>query len=102
MQPIQEQDHALEVKLIAQYEENMTKLTEFYRQRAKNIGQLKETGTLIFFIMPFKSARDEIVLYPLKMLMEIIFLILKTLHMNLLIISKIFSTPLLLRMADRS
>jgi phage/plasmid-associated DNA primase len=35
MQPIQEQDHALEVKLIAQYEENMTKLTEFYRQRAK-------------------------------------------------------------------
>ena len=35
MQPIQEQDHSLEVKLIAQYEENMTKLTEFYRQRAK-------------------------------------------------------------------
>jgi hypothetical protein len=35
MQPIQEQDHSLEVKLIAQYEENMTKLTEFYKQRAK-------------------------------------------------------------------
>jgi hypothetical protein len=34
-QPFQEQDHSLEVKLIAQYEENMTKLTEFYKQRAK-------------------------------------------------------------------
>lgn len=34
-QPIQDQDHSLEAKLIAQYEENMTKLTEFYRQRAK-------------------------------------------------------------------
>lgn len=30
-QPIQDQDHCLEAKLIAQYEENMTKLTEFYR-----------------------------------------------------------------------
>jgi hypothetical protein len=35
MQPIPDQDHSLEVKLISQYEENMTKLTEFYRQRAK-------------------------------------------------------------------
>jgi hypothetical protein len=35
MQPILDQDHSLEVKLISQYEENMTKLTEFYRQRAK-------------------------------------------------------------------
>lgn len=35
MLPIQVQDHNLEASLIAQYEENMTKLTEFYRQRAK-------------------------------------------------------------------
>jgi hypothetical protein len=35
MQPVQLQDHNLEVSLIAQYEQNMTKLTEYYRQRAK-------------------------------------------------------------------
>jgi hypothetical protein len=35
MRPLQLQDHNLEVSLIAQYEENMTKLTEYYRQRAK-------------------------------------------------------------------
>jgi hypothetical protein len=35
LQPIQVRNHSLEAKLIAQYEENMTKLTEFYRQRAK-------------------------------------------------------------------
>jgi hypothetical protein len=34
-QPVQDQDHSLEAKLISQYEDNMTKLTEFYRQRAK-------------------------------------------------------------------
>jgi hypothetical protein len=34
-QPIQDQDHSLEVKLISQYEDTMTKLTEFYRQRSK-------------------------------------------------------------------
>jgi hypothetical protein len=31
MQPVHMQDHSLEVSLISQYEENMTKLTEFYR-----------------------------------------------------------------------
>jgi hypothetical protein len=47
MQPFQEQDHSIEAKLIAQYEENMIKLTEFYRQRAKkHWGLPKETGTL--------------------------------------------------------
>jgi hypothetical protein len=35
MKPIQVQDHAQEAELISQYENNMTKLTEFYRQRAK-------------------------------------------------------------------
>jgi peptidoglycan hydrolase CwlO-like protein len=35
MQPIHLQDHSLEVNLISQYEQNLTKLTEFYRQRAK-------------------------------------------------------------------
>ena len=35
MQPVQVRNHSLEANLIAQYEENMTKLTEFYRQRAK-------------------------------------------------------------------
>ena len=35
MKPILEQDHKLEASLISRYEENMTKLTEFYRQRAK-------------------------------------------------------------------
>lgn len=35
MQPVQLQDHSLEVNLISQYEQNLTKLTEFYRQRAK-------------------------------------------------------------------
>jgi hypothetical protein len=35
MQPVPLQDHSLEVNLISQYEQNLTKLTEFYRQRAK-------------------------------------------------------------------
>jgi hypothetical protein len=35
MKPVQLQDYNLEVSLIAQYEENLTKLTEYYRQRAK-------------------------------------------------------------------
>jgi hypothetical protein len=35
MQPIQVQNKSLEANLVAQYEESMTKLTEFYRQRAK-------------------------------------------------------------------
>jgi hypothetical protein len=35
MQPLQDQDHSLEVNLVAQYESNITKLNEYYRQRAK-------------------------------------------------------------------
>jgi hypothetical protein len=35
MKPVHLQNHNLEVSLIAQYEQNMTKLTEYYRQRAK-------------------------------------------------------------------
>jgi hypothetical protein len=35
MQPVQLQDHSLEVNLIDQYEQSLTKLTEYYRQRAK-------------------------------------------------------------------
>jgi hypothetical protein len=35
MKPTEHQDHNLEVSLISQYEENMIKLTEYYRQRAK-------------------------------------------------------------------
>uniref|UniRef100_A0ACD5Z7B9 Uncharacterized protein n=1 Tax=Avena sativa TaxID=4498 RepID=A0ACD5Z7B9_AVESA len=35
MQPIQVQNHSLEADLILQHEENMTKLIEYYRQRAK-------------------------------------------------------------------
>lgn len=35
LQPLNMQDHSMEANLIAQYEETMTKLTEFYRQRAK-------------------------------------------------------------------
>jgi hypothetical protein len=35
LQPVHMQDHSLEANLIAQYEETMTKLTEFYKQRAK-------------------------------------------------------------------
>jgi hypothetical protein len=35
MQPVHLQDHSLEVNLISQYEQNLTKLTEYYRQRAK-------------------------------------------------------------------
>lgn len=35
MQPIQVRDHALESALVCKYEENMTKLTESYKQRAK-------------------------------------------------------------------
>lgn len=35
MQPIQVQNKSLEANLVAQYEESMTKLTDFYRQRAK-------------------------------------------------------------------
>lgn len=35
MKPVQLQDHSLQARLVAQYEENLTKLTEFYRQRAK-------------------------------------------------------------------
>jgi hypothetical protein len=35
MQAPDQQDHSLEAKLISQYESNMTKLNEFYKQRAK-------------------------------------------------------------------
>ena len=35
MQPIQRQDHNLQANLITQYEQNMTKLTEYYCQQAK-------------------------------------------------------------------
>lgn len=35
MKPLQEQDHALESTLTIRYEQNLTKLTQFYRQRAK-------------------------------------------------------------------
>uniref|UniRef100_A0ACD5YDC5 Uncharacterized protein n=1 Tax=Avena sativa TaxID=4498 RepID=A0ACD5YDC5_AVESA len=83
MKPIQEQDHSLEVKLIAQYEENMTKLTNFTGKEQKNIGPLKETETHPFSIMQSSSANGEIVLYPLRIALEIIFSILKILHMNL-------------------
>jgi hypothetical protein len=65
----------------------------FTSKELKNIGLLRETGTLPSFIMLSSSASGEIVLYPLKMLVEIVFLILRTLPMNLFTISKIFSTP---------
>jgi hypothetical protein len=35
IKPIHDQDHATEATLIGQYEQTMTKLTEYYRQRAK-------------------------------------------------------------------
>jgi hypothetical protein len=35
LKPLQMQDHSLQERLAAQYEENLTKLTEFYRQHAK-------------------------------------------------------------------
>ncbi|XP_044365064.1 uncharacterized protein [Triticum aestivum] len=35
MKPMQEQNHKLEASLMNRYEENLTKLTEFYSQRAK-------------------------------------------------------------------
>jgi hypothetical protein len=35
MQPLDQHDHALEAILVAQYEGSMTKLNEFYKQRAK-------------------------------------------------------------------
>lgn len=35
MKPLQEQDHALEASLVTRYEQNMTKLTDSYMQRAK-------------------------------------------------------------------
>jgi hypothetical protein len=35
MKPAHLQDHSLQARLVSQYEESLTKLTEFYRQRAK-------------------------------------------------------------------
>jgi hypothetical protein len=35
MQPMQLQDHALEASLVTRYEQSMTKLTDYYTQRAK-------------------------------------------------------------------
>jgi hypothetical protein len=35
LKPVQQQDHALEAELVARYEQNMTKLTDYYAQRAK-------------------------------------------------------------------
>jgi hypothetical protein len=35
MKPVELQDHSLQARLVTQYEENLAKLTEFYRQRAK-------------------------------------------------------------------
>jgi hypothetical protein len=35
LKPVHMQDYSLKTRLVAEYEENLTKLTEFYRQRAK-------------------------------------------------------------------
>ncbi|CAM0950377.1 unnamed protein product [Alopecurus aequalis] len=86
MKPVQFQDHSLQAKLASQYEENLTKLTEFYRQRAKNIGQPKVIGTHPSFTMLFKSVSVEIVLFPLRTLTVIIYSTRMILQRSLLII----------------
>jgi hypothetical protein len=35
MKPVPLQDHSLQARLVSQYEDNLTKVTEFYRQQAK-------------------------------------------------------------------
>jgi hypothetical protein len=49
MKPVHMQDHVQETRLIAQYEDNMTKLTEFYRQRAKKHWAIKGDRNTSFF-----------------------------------------------------
>jgi len=75
MQPIQQQDHNLEAKLVAQYEVNLTKLTEYYQQREKNIGLFMVTGTLPSFTMLYINVGAETVLYPFMMHTEMTCLI---------------------------
>jgi len=65
MLPIQVQDHNLEAGLIAQYEENMTKLTEFYRQRAKKHWATRGIKTRLSFIMRFLNVGAKIIFSPL-------------------------------------
>jgi hypothetical protein len=68
MQPVQDRDQKLEESLVNRYEQNLTKLTDFYAQRAKkNNGSKMEIGTPHSFINLFLNIEEETQLYPLRM-----------------------------------
>lgn len=57
MQPVQLQDHKLEASLIAWYEQNMTKITEYYRQRAKKHWDTQGDRNTTFFHMAVQKRK---------------------------------------------
>lgn len=101
-QPIQDQDHSLEAKLIAQYEENMTKLTEFYSNEQRNTRRCTETGTPHIFTMMCSSVDIETTSFQLRKHMATTSLTQTTLLMNLYIILKQSFTALVLTMAGHT
>ena len=49
MKPVHEQDHNLESSLVCRYEENLTKLTQYYSQRAKKYWAIMGDRNTKFF-----------------------------------------------------
>jgi cob(I)alamin adenosyltransferase len=63
MQPLDRQDHTLEANLVAQYEGSMTKLNEFYKQRAKKHWVTQGDRNTAFFhqVVTKRRRRNRIV-----------------------------------------
>jgi hypothetical protein len=59
MKPVQLQDHSLQASLVAQYEENLTKLTEFYRQRVKKHWATQGDRNTSFFHNAFQKHKHR-------------------------------------------
>jgi hypothetical protein len=81
LQPVHMQDHSLEAKLIAQYEETMTKLTDFYRQRAKKHWATQGDRNTSYFHHVVLKRRRRIV--AIKKFMVITYMIQMILQLNL-------------------
>lgn len=81
LQPVHMQDYSLEAKLIAQYEETMTKLTDFYRQRAKKHWATQGDRNTSYFHHVVLKRRRRIV--AIKKFMVITYMIQMILQLNL-------------------
>ena len=63
MKLVQLQDHSLQSKLVSQYENSLTKLTEFYRQRAKKHWVTQGDRNTSFFhnVVQTRKRRNRII-----------------------------------------